>query len=335
MSQNSQGVVSSMSTDSEMISVVICAHDRRNYLIEAIQSALNQTVERSIYEVIVVKNFMDDRIDAFMEQNGVISIVSDVPNLSDKQLLGIERSKGEMICFLDDDDLFEPEKLEIVLRTFAGAERTSFVHNGMLFVDPDGNKVQSGKHFAPIIYNSSNYDPGSIKRMISEMASYNASSMTIRRNMAIRYSQYLDKISREVDTFWFLCALDFGETISVIPDSLTRYRRTKGGLSKAADPMKFLKYAEAAILNVESMKTMVSSDSARLFLELKESEWKAKRVIFSRKRGNMSVRFEAITGLITVAALFPVRDLLKLLSVLLLSSVSEDRALRLFSRLYT
>jgi glycosyltransferase involved in cell wall biosynthesis len=39
------------------ISVIITAHNRKEFLKEAIQSALNQTLERSNYEILVIKNF--------------------------------------------------------------------------------------------------------------------------------------------------------------------------------------------------------------------------------------------------------------------------------------
>ncbi|MGC9126572.1 MAG: glycosyltransferase, partial [Thermoplasmata archaeon] len=56
------------------ISVIITAHNRKEFLKEAIQSALNQTLERSNYEILVIKNFKDEEIDRIIEQNGIRNI---------------------------------------------------------------------------------------------------------------------------------------------------------------------------------------------------------------------------------------------------------------------
>jgi len=55
---------------SPFISVVITAHDRKEYLKQAVDSALNQTLSRDNYEVIVTKNF-DTIYDEGWKKQGV------------------------------------------------------------------------------------------------------------------------------------------------------------------------------------------------------------------------------------------------------------------------
>jgi len=52
------------------ISVVVTAYDRKKYLLGAVLSALNQTISKDLYEVIVVKNFHDETIDQQLEKIG-------------------------------------------------------------------------------------------------------------------------------------------------------------------------------------------------------------------------------------------------------------------------
>ncbi|EQD28177.1 cell wall biosynthesis glycosyltransferase, partial [mine drainage metagenome] len=54
-----------MTAKQELISVIITAYQRKNYLLDALNSAVNQTLDRKYYEIIVVKNFSDSEIDAF------------------------------------------------------------------------------------------------------------------------------------------------------------------------------------------------------------------------------------------------------------------------------
>jgi len=64
-----------MATD-PYISVVVTAYDRKKYLLGAVQSALNQTISKDLYEVIVVKNFRDETIDRQLEEWRVINLYS-------------------------------------------------------------------------------------------------------------------------------------------------------------------------------------------------------------------------------------------------------------------
>lgn len=96
------------------VSVIIPTHDRIDLLKRAIESALNQT--RKPDEVIVVDDLNDVATKKLCEQylsSGVVYI----PNVkgrgaSSSRNLGALKAKSEFIAFLDDDDIWLPEKLE-------------------------------------------------------------------------------------------------------------------------------------------------------------------------------------------------------------------------------
>ena len=100
------------------ISVIVTAHDRKNYIIECLKSVLDQTLERDFYEIIVVKNFDDAYIDDFLNKNNIISVKTNNDAIGEKFLLGSEYSSSGILCILNDDDLFTKDKLEYVLRLF-------------------------------------------------------------------------------------------------------------------------------------------------------------------------------------------------------------------------
>ncbi|MGC8735111.1 MAG: glycosyltransferase family 2 protein, partial [bacterium] len=121
------------------ISVIITAHNRKEFLKDAINSVLNQTLEKSFYEIIVIKNFEDQEIDNLIEENKIISLkVRDDSLIGEDLALGIERAKGEVISFLDDDDLFMPKKLETVYNYFKKYENLVYLHNSEYFIDEKG-----------------------------------------------------------------------------------------------------------------------------------------------------------------------------------------------------
>jgi len=110
------------------ISVIITAHNRREFLLEAVNSALNQTLPKDEYEIIVVKNFEDERIDRFLEEHNVKNIVTKEEPLGAKIVKGVEESRGEVISILEDDDLWLPQKLDIVKQVFKDKD-VIYYHN--------------------------------------------------------------------------------------------------------------------------------------------------------------------------------------------------------------
>jgi cellulose synthase/poly-beta-1,6-N-acetylglucosamine synthase-like glycosyltransferase len=59
------------------ISVIIITYDRKKYFLGAVRSALDQTLPKDLYKVIVVKNFRDEIIDRQLEKWGVVDLYSD------------------------------------------------------------------------------------------------------------------------------------------------------------------------------------------------------------------------------------------------------------------
>jgi len=120
------------------VSVVIPTHNRPEMLAEALASVRAQTF--TDYEIIVVSNGESvetcERSRSAAEQAGASWFALDRGNVSAARNFGIERAQGEWIAFLDDDDLWLPEKLE---RQVAEARRTvaDMVVSDCLVVFPD------------------------------------------------------------------------------------------------------------------------------------------------------------------------------------------------------
>lgn len=120
--------------------VVLSHHSRKEYLKEAIESAINQTLPRSLYEIIVVKDYEDLELEKFFLEYGVINILSD-DSFYDYLSNAINASKAEIISFLDDDDLFLSEKLAKVQEVFKD-NRVNVYRNQNFFFSQDINIVE-------------------------------------------------------------------------------------------------------------------------------------------------------------------------------------------------
>jgi glycosyltransferase involved in cell wall biosynthesis len=95
------------------VSVVIPSYNRREFLLEAVDSVLAQTYRN--WELIVVDDGSTDGTgEALRQYDGRVRYIHQ-PNqgVSAARNRGLELAEGEFIAFLDSDDLWLPEKLRI------------------------------------------------------------------------------------------------------------------------------------------------------------------------------------------------------------------------------
>ncbi|MEO6219162.1 MAG: glycosyltransferase family A protein [Ginsengibacter sp.] len=96
-------------------SVIIPTHNRVNYLHRAIESILNQTYQT--FEIIVVNDYPEDRNDI----NNLLSKFNNIRIIHNEftgggnmaRNLGVLNAEGDIIAFLDDDDVWLPDKLAL------------------------------------------------------------------------------------------------------------------------------------------------------------------------------------------------------------------------------
>jgi glycosyltransferase involved in cell wall biosynthesis len=122
------------------ISVIIPNYNYARFLDQAIQSVLKQTYGN--LELIVVNNGSTDNSLKVVEKYGSQILLIDQANLgqSGARNSGLSVAKGDLVAFLDADDFWEPNKLEIQIQLIN--ESTQLVYCGIRqFEDPgDNNK---------------------------------------------------------------------------------------------------------------------------------------------------------------------------------------------------
>ena len=98
------------------LSIVICTYNRERFLPGLFESIKTQTLDKALYEVVLVNNNSTDRTEElcreFMECNPDINssyFVETNQGLSYARNRGIVESKGEYVTFADDDALLAPD----------------------------------------------------------------------------------------------------------------------------------------------------------------------------------------------------------------------------------
>ena len=99
-----------------MVSIIITSYNYAQYIERAIRSALDQSLSKSEFEIIVVNDASTDATAEILENYADVVRVFHLPEnvgLSAARNFGIRKSRGQNIVFLDADDYLHSESLRV------------------------------------------------------------------------------------------------------------------------------------------------------------------------------------------------------------------------------
>lgn len=106
---------------SPSVSIIIPTFNHAHFLIVALESILAQT--RQDWEAIVVNNFSEDNtievVESYADSRIRLVNFSNHGNIASARNYGLSIARAPVIAFLDSDDFWYPEKLEICLKKMA------------------------------------------------------------------------------------------------------------------------------------------------------------------------------------------------------------------------
>lgn len=209
------------------ISVIITAYNRKEFLKEAVNSVLDQTLDKDMYELIVIKNFIT-RLDQKWKSKGVKLIHKPAGSIGDFLYIGVLHSRGSIISFLDDDDTFAKNRLKIIYDEFSKNPSMIYYHNNCKVIYE--NKYIKSKNNNIITTNvkkrffASASDIASIYKFILPSTYFNSSSVAIKKNLVLNNIKYLKKIISNPDDFFAYIAITPTGEILCDNRKLTNYR---------------------------------------------------------------------------------------------------------------
>jgi glycosyltransferase involved in cell wall biosynthesis len=102
-----------------MISIIVPARNAESSIAQCLDALLNQTMDASSYEIIVVDNGSADRTAEIAEQQGAQLLREDKRGAAAARNRGIRAASGEIICFTDADCLPTESWLEEMISPFS------------------------------------------------------------------------------------------------------------------------------------------------------------------------------------------------------------------------
>jgi glycosyltransferase involved in cell wall biosynthesis len=127
----------------QLVSVVIPTYNHAHFLGRALQSVLDQTYAN--WEAIVIDNHSQDNTDeviqGFTDPRIILLKIHNDGVIAASRNMGIRAAKGEWIAFLDSDDIWYPQKLEIAITGIQESSSVDVCSTDEILVDETtGNK---------------------------------------------------------------------------------------------------------------------------------------------------------------------------------------------------
>lgn len=121
-----------------LVSILINNFNYCQFLADAINSALNQSYQN--IEVIVVDDGSTDNSPEIIARYGekIVPVLKKNGGQASAFNAGFETSRGDIICFLDSDDLFDPEKVERIVSIFEENIAAGWVFHDLAYIDVKG-----------------------------------------------------------------------------------------------------------------------------------------------------------------------------------------------------
>lgn len=165
-----------------LVSVIIPTYKPANYFEQCLRSLNQQTIDSSQLEIIIVLNgcrepwlsYIDIAIKKNISNLQVKLIQTDIPGVSNARNIGIDKSKGDYITFIDDDDYISPKYLEELLKN--SSEDCMGLTDSIYFQDENHKLIYDNIHHNdyirlknihnPTLYQSRRFFNGPVMKLI-------------------------------------------------------------------------------------------------------------------------------------------------------------------------
>lgn len=113
-------------------SIIICTHNRASMLADCVDSLLNQTIEKTRFEIIIVDNNSTDNTEEiakeFVKNHLKIKYLQEkTVGYSAPRNCGWKNATGNIIAYIDDDEIAAPDWLESIEKAFQIEEKPDIV----------------------------------------------------------------------------------------------------------------------------------------------------------------------------------------------------------------
>lgn len=230
--------------DEPLFSVCIPMHNTGHFVIEAIESVLNQSLQD--FEVLIYDDASTDGtlelVKKNFSSNPKVRIMEGKVNrhVTYSRNMLLENARGEFVAFLDSDDLISPDALSTCLKYFRGRANIGLICTSYEKIDENGDFLADG--WSPSEFSRKGIFFGNIftHMRVFRLRDWNRSrKWSDREQVSYRYGEDWDLCIKLVE----VCDFDR------VPSVLYKYRVRMGGITNT----------ESIAFKFDQSKTMIDT----------------------------------------------------------------------------
>lgn len=200
-----------------LVSVIVTAYNRRQYLARALQSVHDQRFPADQFEVVVSKNFQDEATDANAIAWGY-RLLDALKVTAGAQIdNALHFCRGRVVALLDDDDTWLPSRLDHVAASFREHPDLQYYANSHRPINELGITDYGRGRKSELYYR--HFSDGSVDILHPEELDFasidrlqrtnpgNNSSIAVRRELLDQYRGHVARIRTSIDHFLLTAAL--------------------------------------------------------------------------------------------------------------------------------
>jgi glycosyltransferase involved in cell wall biosynthesis len=269
-----------------MLSIIVTSHRRREFVRAAVDSALAQEAPPGSFEVVVTAAGPVPELEDLRAAGRVQVVDIDSEQYGAELAAGVRASRGGVLCLLDDDDAFEPNKVSVVSELFRADPTLGFYSNDFRVMNGSGallpdHPLRRRTHLArrragPVRVQGPDA-LGQLARFPPLGPDFNHSSISVRRSLAEPVLPLLERVRLSADSFLFFAALRAGAGMRIDGNALTRYRLHGQNASnpQAGDPgahlQKLYRHAQDVIASYDVIREMVAGGPPEIVRGIEEA----------------------------------------------------------------
>ena len=207
----------------DKVSILMNGYNAQRYLKDAIDSIYAQTF--TDWEIVFIDNCSTDNTKNIVESyDNTIKYykTEETIPLGVARNFGLKYCKGKYIAFLDTDDIWLPDKLQLQVQLMESNDRYALCYGSSITIDEHGNKIRDRR-----VKNTSGFIFGELLKQYE----INMQSVMLRTEILKSSGLHFDESLQYCPDYQLFMEIASRYSIGVIADNLVKYRISSNSLS--------------------------------------------------------------------------------------------------------